>query len=470
MRWLSLFALLVSAATIAHGGDKFPYTAYVNVDEAYVRSGPGKNFYPTMKLTRGDAVEVYRHDPGGWCAIRPPRRSFSWVPSAELKIDRDGIATVIADQLPARVGSAFGEMRDTTQVRLDRGELVEVLESHMLGEGADRQEWSMIAPPSGEFRWVSQKLLDRTPPEAGDDREERTPRRSTGEIARARRPVDADREDRFDNVRQTAGAEDIRDSARDNSRDNDRDWRGRDSDRSASAPPPRAKPGRSRKNMTPEEAYQADLDEIDLELSVVVAEEPASWRFDDLHRKADAVADRATTAVERGRAREMLNKLARFEEIKRRYDVANNTRKTPGVGGPAINAPGPFASTTTNKAITDPFGPSTPPVAPSGFAGNTLGANSAASAASSAAADTRFDGRGKLTKVVSQRPNAPQYAVVDGSGQVTAFITPGPGVNMEPYVGREVGINGQRGYMPEFKKTHVTALRITLADSPTMVR
>ncbi len=461
MRWLSWFVLMIGLATIAEGGEKFPYTAYVTSDEVFVRSGPGKNYYPTSKLTRGDTVEVYRLDPGGWCAIRPPRRSFSWVPSEALKIDRDGIATVLPEQLPARVGSAFGEMRDTTQVRLDRGELVEVIETHVMGEGPDRMEWSMIAPPSGEFRWVSQKLLDRNPPDERDDSEERKPRRASTGVARNSFPAGIEPEEKYNNVRQTAGVDDPQDS--------DRNWRRRDQDSAAASPPPRTKPGR-KKSMTPEEAFQADLDEIDLELSVVVAEEPSSWRFDDLQKKADAVADRASTAIERGRAREMLNKLARFEEIKHRYDVVNSpfagpvargVNRLPLSGAPVAGAP-PLSTAGSPRQLTDPFGSSTPAPLP-----NTVAGNIAVPAAT--AADTRFDGRGKLTKVVSQRPGAPRYALVDGSGQVTAFVTQGPGVNMEPYVGREVGVTGERGYMPEFKKTHVTALRVTLSD-PTTVR
>ena len=66
----------------ARAEQAFPYKAYVTAAEVYVRSGPGRTFYPTDKLHTGDQVEVYRHDPGGWCAIRPPEGSFSWVSAA----------------------------------------------------------------------------------------------------------------------------------------------------------------------------------------------------------------------------------------------------------------------------------------------------------------------------------------------------------------------------------------------------
>ena len=57
----------------------FPYKAYIAANDSYVRSGPGESYYPTGKLNAGAQVEVYRHDPGGWYAIRPPEGSFSWI-------------------------------------------------------------------------------------------------------------------------------------------------------------------------------------------------------------------------------------------------------------------------------------------------------------------------------------------------------------------------------------------------------
>ena len=59
----------------------FPYKAYVTADDVYVRSGPGENYYPTDQLKAGTEVEVYRHDPGGWYAIRPPKTASRGSPA-----------------------------------------------------------------------------------------------------------------------------------------------------------------------------------------------------------------------------------------------------------------------------------------------------------------------------------------------------------------------------------------------------
>ena len=86
--------LLVSPAA---GGQTLPYKAFVTAEDVYVRSGPGQNYYPTDKLKRGRAVEVYRHDPGGWCAIRPVKRSFTWVSGRFLHPTGDNLAVVTDD-------------------------------------------------------------------------------------------------------------------------------------------------------------------------------------------------------------------------------------------------------------------------------------------------------------------------------------------------------------------------------------
>jgi hypothetical protein len=73
----------------------------------------------------------------------------------------------------------------------------------------------------------------------------------------------------------------------------------------------------------------------------------------------------------------------------------------------------------------------------------------------------RYDAVGILRPVVSRRPGAPQFALVDDRGQVISFVTPSPDVNLQPYLGHRVGITGNRGFIPEFNRAHVTAGRVT---------
>ena len=72
-----------------------------------------------------------------------------------------------------------------------------------------------------------------------------------------------------------------------------------------------------------------------------------------------------------------------------------------------------------------------------------------------------YDAVGILRPVVSRRPGAPQFALVDDRGQVLSFITPTPDINLQPYLGRRVGVVGNRGFIAEFNRSHVTAARVT---------
>jgi hypothetical protein len=149
----------------------------------------------------------------------------------------------------------------------------------------------------------------------------------------------------------------------------------------------------------------------------MVVEETSAWSFADLKQRAEAVLSHAQSAAERGQARIVIDKLARFEDIKQRHD--------------ASRAPEDGALASMPVRAIDP----------------------------------RYDGVGRIAPVVSQRPGAPQYALVDGSNTVVSFLTPAPGVNLRPYVDRQVGVNGQRGFMTDLRREHISVQRVTLIDS-----
>ncbi|MGI9177475.1 MAG: hypothetical protein ACR2IT_06425, partial [Pirellulales bacterium] len=75
---------------------------------------------------------------------------------------------------------------------------------------------------------------------------------------------------------------------------------------------------------------------------------------------------------------------------------------------------------------------------------------------------------GRLATVISRRPDAPRWAVVDDSNNVLAFVTPSPGVNLGPLVGQQVSVRGSRGYMPEYKRPYLVAseARMRIASVP----
>lgn len=145
-----------SRAQVDDVNSSFPYQAIVLTEGAPVHSGPGSVHYATDELKQGATVEVYRHDPGGWCAIRPTKGSFSLVPSEAVELVASGVGEVIEDGTQAWVGTKLGAVENPLwQVKLREGEELEVLGEvswpHPEGHST---LWYQIAPPAGEFRWI----------------------------------------------------------------------------------------------------------------------------------------------------------------------------------------------------------------------------------------------------------------------------------------------------------------------------
>lgn len=149
--------------------DNFPYTAIVLNDQTKVYSGPGDTHYATHSLKENQLVEVYRHDPGGWCAIRPPEKSFSLIPETAAKRLSGQIAEILVDGSQAWVGTALGAVENPLwQVKLKKGERVAVVgEASWPHSSGKSIVWLQIEPPAGEYRWV--RLADLQLPPAQDN-------------------------------------------------------------------------------------------------------------------------------------------------------------------------------------------------------------------------------------------------------------------------------------------------------------
>ena len=45
-----------------------------------------------------------------------------------------------------------------------------------------------------------------------------------------------------------------------------------------------------------------------------------------------------------------------------------------------------------------------------------------------------------------------------------SFVTPALGVNLRPFVDKYIGVNGQRGYLTELQRQHISVQRVTVLD------
>ena len=409
----ALAACWALAAMPAAAQKSFPYKAYVTGKDVYVRSGPGEQYYPTEKLQPGAEVEVYRQDPGGWYAIRPLPESYSWVSGRYLKPSQDGLAEVAADRVASRVGSQFSDVRDVVQARLERGEIVELKGTKQVGAGQSAVTWYKISPPSGEFRWIHGKYIDPDFPHDGV-------RKAAAEESPLLR--------RKAVVVQTAGAV---------ASDVKADDAARPAKSGAPAPPLQSSglgapqlAADSVRHVSPEE-FQAELDDIQTELSIMLAEEPTVWNCAELSRRAESLLGQAETAVERGRARVLVNRIAQADDIKRRSEEVNALRSD---------------TDRRNRQLADV----------SRLRSEARGVQRTGE---------RFDGTGRLTRVVPSKVGAPRYALLDEKGNVRYYVSPAPGVNMQYYLGREVGVSGPRGYIAEGNAKHITAKHVAALDT-----
>jgi len=497
--WLALAPWLICAS--AASAQQFPYLAYVTGQQSYVRSGPGQRYYPTGQIPVGFAVEVYRHDGKGWCAIRPPEGSFSWVPSHQVRRVDAAVVEVVGDRVVARVGSALSPDRSAVQVLLPKGERVEIFAA----EVNDDPRWVRVAAPAGEFRWIAASVLSLQPPiEAAplpQSLPESSPRSSTSGWSRQSQHSKTDphgKRNVFDHLYHRAAV--VQSSLQSGAPTNfpagkpapfvqtNRDAMdvvagspaelelAQFQSHSAGLAPPvllggsnaTAMPTKSTADASqprvrfrgltpPPSGTMGSVDELELRLSQAVVQPPKQWELGPLETAANSLLAETKTPPVRAQLREVLQRIARFELVQQRY----NNPPPATAASSIVREEDPFATTQADDStqseltgisssirkraqhdLTRESGPST--VGPASSINKPL-----------------YDAAGLLKPVVSKREQAPQYALVDEQGKVVSFVTPTPDLNLKPYIGRRIGVHGTRGFMPEYRRAHVTAGRVT---------
>jgi hypothetical protein len=164
------------------------------------------------------------------------------------------------------------------------------------------------------------------------------------------------------------------------------------------------------------EEVRQQLDAIDLDLSLMLAQPKETWNLEPLERRVLELVDKGETAADRGEARLMHEKI---KQIQATFNVSD---------------PPPAAPTTAYAAMTRE------------------------------AADPRYDGQGWLKPVLSRTRHVAPYALVDSDGKPICFVTPAPGFRIEGYVNKRVGVYGRRGRIESLNAQHVLAERVIDLD------
>lgn len=425
LRWIMCVAICALSVNLTVA-DEFPYTAFVDGKDVPVQSGPGAVHYPTDLLERGTKVEVYRHDPGGWYAVRPPAGSFSLIPAEQLRVTaNDGVARAINDEVVVWVGSRL-ENVDTLlwQVRLDRDELVEVIGvQKMVAADGQTALWYKIAPPAGEFRWIQGKYLKRqlTTVLASDDQADDNSAAAAVADSTPAKPSD---------VRSVADGF----VARRSKPDAASKIAARPISGSADSQPPHPAATATFENLGDE------LAALDAELSLVVARDVNQWQLQPLRERVQALLVANPPAQQRREAERLRDKIAQFEDLRRRQQsLVQLASATSEVEAGNPNEP-------TGDNTTDAIG---------------SGVRQPALADS---AGPQFDATGWLMPLYSRDGGLPPFVLMDRDGKILQYVTPSPGLNLNRYVKNQIGILGQRGFIPKLDSPHVTAERVVVLD------
>ena len=446
-----------------------PMAVEVGVEQAYLRAGPGEDYYPTERLALGRSLEVWAIDQRGWCAVRPVTGSFSWVRAADIDDEAAlepaarsavggtgaGVGVVVADGAVARVGSQLNDLRHVAQVRLEAGERVRVLERVRIDRGRHAGLWARIEPPSGEFRWVRstdlaaspslrQLALDAGVAPAGGRGDSRRDvgevigqLRSTGEaITLAANEAPAPSVAPGFVVAGSVAAGSVAPpqplGAVPQAKRMIAGWLPRGTG-VFEAPPPVAV-------AAPPVSTADELADIDLALSVAVAGPPDTWNLPQLRERLRLAATRSNANPDRLRADAIDARIARFETIQAK-------QQSLAAGPPTDPSPLRLGSMWSSLG-----GVGSRPIRP----GVLPGGASADGRPGWTPPDTS-ETTGRLATVVSRRPDAPRWALVDGNNNVLVFVNPQPGVNLAPLVGQQISVRGARGYMPEYKRPYLVA-------------
>jgi hypothetical protein len=369
--------------------------------------------------------------------IAPPKGSFSWVPAKYVDKTADGRGTINRNGVAALVGSFESDIRELFQRKLSQGDEVVILgEKQLLPEvvKGPAELWYRIAPPRGEWRWISGQTLSPAPRDGEDPirAEPFSANGASGSRSRTGPPLPvADDDLDFAEPLPVAGN---RDSLPHEMAAPGGSSGGGDSNRIKERPIVRRE-GKG----TPEPAAEAtprtkkrldghleDLDRLDARFRAILDKEPIDWNFDQLEQDYQHLNDEVDTANLQQMIETRLTRIADYRKVRAENEAAA------AAGAQVLRRDAELAELQRRQEAR--------------LAGMR---------------QPRFDGAGVVQRSTLNRPGAPRYVLLAPNGKVLAYLVAVPGLNLEPWVGRSVGLKGSRVAHPELKSDLLTVTAVT---------
>lgn len=427
--------LALTGSSFAAELPKCPYEAIVDTDGAFVRSGQGKDFYPTGRLKRGDSVTVRRHDPGGWYMIDPPPGSFSWITAKDVKKEGPDRGVVMTDKVAVRVGSFEGDEHSVMQRTLNSGDEVHILGEKMLADPKQpAQLWYKIAPPYAEHRWIDGRaLLPVARPGTAtrnitddpfDERYKPTPSaKPTPKTATAKNPVVPPPSDI-----PAKGAEVYDQPARNNLKE-------RPLVRREGKAGPAEVATETAGSAFDAEAQRRELDRLEAQFRSIIAKDFVEWDFTQLVEDYRHLRSHVSFANYERLIDARLASIDKYQKIKAEQEeflrvTAETDRRDAELQAAQQRHEAQLVRREVPKVeIALPQPP-------------------------------RFDGAGIVQRTANARPGAPRHVLVAPNGRVLAYLQAQQGIDLDAWVGREVGLIGPRVRRADLASDLLTVNRI----------
>jgi uncharacterized protein YgiM (DUF1202 family) len=426
---------------------QFPYKARIIVDQTYVRSGGGEAFYPTAQLRRDATVTVRRHDPGGWYMIDPPKDSFSWIPSRNVRRTSTESGEVLESNVVVFVGSSFGDETHVWQRMMMAGEKVTILGEQQVDTLSGPKQMLKIEPPKREYRWLPGSAVIPV----GDTARAEHDRNPYAVPSNAIRP-DAQRQNTPTSPQPQAGGFAV-------------------------------SPSKQLLKLKQVREEQRQLQAIDQRFRTMIQSPPSKWKLDSVEADYRSLQNSAKYKPVAGQIDLRYPAIKRYRQRKAEWDDLNRlTSETerrdsellaaqfnlpaaatlplmtnqqlafgsqPAVFGPPQQpipeqSPLPFPSMqdatfgSSLTAATDPT--SQPPSVDLQIPATTVSSKNPPSVPAS----SRYIGAGIIQRSTGTENEG--FVLTSSSGKILAHLTPTESVSLDQYVGKAVGLQGKRWF------------------------
>lgn len=361
--------------------------------------------------------------------VAPPPGSFSWIAASEVRKTGEGTGEVLtavdaggqSSRVFVRAGSQLSDDCSLFSIEMQSGDQVEIVGEKTLTLDRGPTLMYQIKPPLQEFRWVKGDFI--VPAGAGDRAQSD---RDPFAVPSAQKTPEV-KVEAF-NEQQTAAL-------------------------------PRPAP---LSETTPVAPLSNDVEVLDQQLTEMLAADPATWRLDEFEQRFRELLP-MSDSVNAVLIRQRLGSITARKQAQADYlDFVRLTTDTTqreqqllvmqqggipaqptgypqvqlGVPQPVPDgAPTPASLTGPNGARLQGPVPHIAPIpdAPSNTApgGHVM---------------PKFDGAGIVQRSGNPLGTVPPYVLIAPNGKLLAFLEPGPGANLEPYIGKSMGIIGQRGF------------------------